>query len=369
MNNYGGQRGAGIFEGTANNSILHGNYLNGNVIENFGARYWWQVTLNHCCTTPLPGSGGANFTNAPLFVDQAAGNFRLQSNSPCINMGNNGYVGANSTDLDGNRRIVGGTVDVGAYEFVPPDLAAFLAWLEAYGIPSDGSADLTDTDGDRLNNWQEWIAGTVPTNALSTLRLLNPAPDSTGLVVSWESVSNRTYFLDRAIQLSGAPTFLTLATNITGLAGATSFTDTNAVGAGPYFYRIGVQTGSNQFLLAQSIIPFTWLQQYGLPVDGSADLTDTDGDRANNWQEWMAWTVPTNHESTLRMLPLQLQSNGTLVRWQSVSGQTYHLERASHPDTPFSLIHSNITGQAVSTSFADTNAIGTGPFLYRVGVR
>jgi hypothetical protein len=39
----------------------------------------------------------------------------LQANSPCINAGNNGYV-VSATDLDGNPRIVGGTVDVGAYE-------------------------------------------------------------------------------------------------------------------------------------------------------------------------------------------------------------------------------------------------------------
>ncbi|HEX5222843.1 MAG TPA: choice-of-anchor Q domain-containing protein [Verrucomicrobiae bacterium] len=163
VGNYGGQQGAGIYGGSAYNSILFDNYKFGGVIENFGARYWWEVTLAYCCTTPMPGNGWANFTDAPQFVNPAAGNFRLQPPSPCIDVGNNGYAYAGSTDLDGNRRIMGTAVDVGAYEFVPANLAAFNQWLQSYNLPVDGSADFSDSDNDGLNNWQEYIAGTAPT--------------------------------------------------------------------------------------------------------------------------------------------------------------------------------------------------------------
>ena len=41
--------------------------------------------------------------------------------------------------------------------------------------------------------------------------------------------------------LGAFPAFSLLRSNIAGLAGATSFTDTNAVGAAPRFYRVRVE--------------------------------------------------------------------------------------------------------------------------------
>ena len=142
-------------------------------------------------------------------MNQAGGNLRLQSNSPCINAGSNGYA-PSGPDLDGNPRIVGGTVDMGAYEFQSPQSPISYAWLQQYGLPTDGSADDTDPDGDGLNNWQEWRAGTNPTNALSVLRLLSPASGASGVIVSWQSVSGRNYSLERSTRLGAQPSFFPL---------------------------------------------------------------------------------------------------------------------------------------------------------------
>jgi hypothetical protein len=113
---FGYASGGGAYGGTLNNCIVYFNTNN----SPFGGANYDGSPMNYCCTTPDPGGSG-NITNAPLFVDQASGDLRLQPNSPCINAGNNSYV-TNLTDLDGHPRISGGTVDMGAYELQFPQL-------------------------------------------------------------------------------------------------------------------------------------------------------------------------------------------------------------------------------------------------------
>jgi hypothetical protein len=219
---------------TARNSILYYNIYVGNYVQYTGNN------LQNCCLTPIStGSftyGTNNVTNAPMFVN-TNGDFHLQSNSPCINAGNNACVLA-TNDLDGNPRIAGGTVDIGAYEFQSPTSVISYAWLEQYGLPTDGSADYADPDGDGMNNWQEWIAGTNPNNAASRLAMNSVSNGVTGITVAWQSVSNVMYFLQRSVNL---PAFTSLQSNLVGQTGSTSYTDITATNGGPYFYRIGVQ--------------------------------------------------------------------------------------------------------------------------------
>jgi hypothetical protein len=73
-----------------------------------------------------------------------------------------------------NLRIVGGTVDIGAYEYQTPVNQISCAWLEQNGLPIDTNTDTADPDQDGRNHYQEWIAGTNPTNALSVLAMLPP---------------------------------------------------------------------------------------------------------------------------------------------------------------------------------------------------
>jgi hypothetical protein len=252
--------GGGAFGGTLNNCTVSGNRATGtNYLEGGGGaddstlnncivygntasqwpNYDDRTTLNYCCTTPQPTNGVGNITNPPLFVDQPGGDLRLQPNSPCINAGQNALA-TGGPDLDGNPRIAGGTVDIGAYEFQSPTSLISYAWLQQYNLPTDGSDDFTDSDGDGLNNWQEWRCGTDPTNALSALRLLTLMAADTKVAVTWQSVAGLNYSLERSTNLTTSPTSRPLAINIPGRVGLTTFIDTNAIGAGPFFYRVGV---------------------------------------------------------------------------------------------------------------------------------
>ncbi len=127
------------------------------------------------------------------------------------------------------------------YEFRAPGSIISYAWLQQYGLPTDGSADFTDPDNDGLNNWQEWPAGTDPTTTLSALRMLSAVPGGSGVPVSRQSVADRPYFVQRTTDLAAPGGFVTLRNDMVGSTGVTTYMDTNASGNGLFFYRVGVQ--------------------------------------------------------------------------------------------------------------------------------
>jgi hypothetical protein len=224
-------QGGGTWGGAIYNSIVYYNSAPTDSNASSGPIFY-------SCTTKSTGTG---ITNEPAFVDLAAGDLRLSSNSPCINAGNNAYI-TNATDLAGNARIAGGTVDIGAFEFRFPGSIISYAWLQQYGLPVDGSADYVDSDGDGMNNWQEWRAGTVPTNALSLLTMLAATPDSSGVTVQWQSVAGKFYSLQRGTNLGfESPSLVTVFSNILGSAGTTSYLDSSPPNSELLIYRVSVQ--------------------------------------------------------------------------------------------------------------------------------
>jgi predicted outer membrane repeat protein len=228
----GSGAGGGAYNCSLNNCIVVNNHHAGLSDSNY-----YSGTLNYCCTAPLPPFGTGNITNDPSFADPH-GDFHLQSNSACINAAQNAAVHA-TLDLDSNPRVAGATVDMGAYEFQSPQSIVSYAWLQQFGFATDGSSDFTDPDSDGMNNWQEWIAGTIPIDGTSLLQMFSPSNSVPGITVRWQSVTNRTYSLQRTTNLLTG--FGPLQNNLPGQDGTTSYTDSSAVGDGPFFYRVGVQ--------------------------------------------------------------------------------------------------------------------------------
>jgi hypothetical protein len=66
-----------------------------------------------------PGTldGGHNLDADPRFVDAPGGDLRLLAGSPAIDAGDSEDPNLPETDMDGNPRIVGAAVDMGAYEY------------------------------------------------------------------------------------------------------------------------------------------------------------------------------------------------------------------------------------------------------------
>jgi hypothetical protein len=58
-----------------------------------------------------------NIDLAPQFFDPVNGDYHIQSTSPCIAAGTTNAPSLPATDLDGNPRILNGTVAIGCYEF------------------------------------------------------------------------------------------------------------------------------------------------------------------------------------------------------------------------------------------------------------
>jgi hypothetical protein len=122
--NLAGTEASGIYNDAATNQPV----IAYSIVEGSNAGGFWT-------TDAIPGphiSGGGNREGDPLFagwLDPSAGgwavtsggNYRLGNGSPAVNGGYNGYydtpeLSGVSTDPDGAARILGGTVDMGAYE-------------------------------------------------------------------------------------------------------------------------------------------------------------------------------------------------------------------------------------------------------------
>jgi hypothetical protein len=160
---------------------------------------YWDGTFEYSCTRPDPGGSG-NITAVPMFVDTNSANYRLQTNSPCVNAGLTAMWMIGARDLDGTNRVLGGRVDMGAYEFTGTSASSADAdgdgiddWDELVTYGSDPGD--SDTDNDGADDGDEAYAGTILTDSTSLFIITDVSSASSNVVLTWSSASNRTYAL------------------------------------------------------------------------------------------------------------------------------------------------------------------------------
>ena len=113
------------------NSIVYGNVAGSK--SNYYESTVGTIRWTNSCSAPSlndisPGTNVNNITDNPQFAGASTGNYRLARSSPCVNTGvNREWMTPQAVvlDLDGNHRIMMGTVDMGAYELVPPSGTIF----------------------------------------------------------------------------------------------------------------------------------------------------------------------------------------------------------------------------------------------------
>ena len=111
--------GGGIYTlcpNTIRNSIIWGNTDTNGITDNVYSEFS-SIAYQNCLVGGEPIGNGIILNDNPFFIDTANSNYRLHCFSPAIDAGNNACLGSVTTDLDGNPRIINGTVDLGVYEF------------------------------------------------------------------------------------------------------------------------------------------------------------------------------------------------------------------------------------------------------------
>ena len=106
---------------------------------------------------------GGNISEDPLFVDAAGGDYHLSFGSPCLDAGDETAPGLPEYDLEGDQRILGETVDIGADEYyaagaytISGRVSVDGAGLADVTVELGGDAALwktTDDNGDYMFTW------------------------------------------------------------------------------------------------------------------------------------------------------------------------------------------------------------------------
>lgn len=130
-----------------------------------------------------------------------------------------------------------GSLVVGGFTSDPANTPYW--WLAQYGLTNFDADAMADADGDGLLSWQEYVAGTDPTNTASVFKITGSETTPHGTSIRWTSVSNRFYDLVWSTNLMDGFADLPGAGNLPATPPENAYTNPLGGGAST-FYRVGV---------------------------------------------------------------------------------------------------------------------------------
>jgi autotransporter-associated beta strand protein len=184
----------------------------------------------------LHAAGIINVTNAGGF---GPGSYVLFNYNPANNfdtgnltVGNvpSGYNYSISTNTPGQVTLV-----------VAPPLTAFQQWQIAYfgSTNNPAGAPDADADGDGMNNYAEFLAGTNPTNSSSLLKITSATVQTNDIAITWKTAGPRTNIIQATSPLANGFTDVTPGIVIAGTGDAVmNFVLQGEATNGMRFYRV-----------------------------------------------------------------------------------------------------------------------------------
>ncbi len=141
-----------------------------------------EVTLTFTASEPLSAATVAVNTHAASFVNRSGDTYTYRYTILDSDANGAATIAITGTDLAGNPGSASSTTALSVNNIAPmgtPDM-----WLIQNGLTSDAPAteEMKDTDGDGMTAWQEYVAGTQPTNSASVFRCVIALSNGTSRV-------------------------------------------------------------------------------------------------------------------------------------------------------------------------------------------
>ena len=114
-------------------------------------------------------------------------------------------------------------------------------WFDEQGLEGDWETiGLLDQDNDGMLSWEEWVAGTAPTNAADVLKIdMEVHAVGANSMLAWKSVSNRVYKVWRSTSLTDG--FRQVSGNLQATPPVNTFNEPQMPPGQPVYYRISVE--------------------------------------------------------------------------------------------------------------------------------